>query len=45
MPPKAIEMANAEDVKVKKKAPCGAKSAPYLIFTPTQRYKVGKRAA
>ena len=45
VPPKAIEMVNAEVVKVKNKAPCGGKSVPYLILTPAQRYEVGKRAA
>ena len=45
VPPKAIEMANAEVVKVKNKAPRGSRSVPYLILTPAQRYEVGKRAA
>ena len=45
VPPKAIEMANAEVSKVKNKPPRGARSAPYLILTPAQRYEVGKRAA
>ena len=45
VPPKAIEMANAEVVKVKNKAPRGGRSVPYLILTPAQRYEVGKRAA
>ena len=45
MPPKAIEMANAEEAKVKNKAPRGvARSAPYLFLRPSQRYEVGKRA-
>ena len=38
VPPKAIEMANAKVVKVKNKPPCGTRSVPYLILTPTQRY-------
>ena len=42
VPPKAIEMANAEVVKVKNKAPHGARSVPYLILTPAQRYEVSK---
>ena len=42
--PKAIEMANAEVIKVKNKAPCGARLAPYLTLIPAQRYEVGKRA-
>ena len=39
VPPKAIEMANAEivHVKVKNKAPRGGRSVPYLILTPAQR--------
>ena len=37
VPPKAIEMANAEVVKVKNKAPRGGRSVPYLILTPAQR--------
>ena len=45
VPPKAIEMANAEVVKVKNKARRGSRSVPYLILTPAQRYEVGKRAA
>ena len=45
VPPKAIEMANAEVVKVKNKAPRSSRSVPYLILTPAQRYEVGKRAA
>ena len=31
VPLKAIEMANAEVVKVKNKPPCGTRSAPYLF--------------
>ena len=45
VPPKAIEMTNAEVVKVKNKAPRGSRSVPYLILTPAQRYEVGKIAA
>jgi len=44
VPPKAIEMANAEVIKVKNKVPHGTRSAPYLILTPAQKYEVGKRA-
>ena len=45
VPPKTIELANTEVEKVKNKGPQGARSAPYLILTPTQRFEVGKRAA
>ena len=45
VPPKAIEMANSEVVKVKNKIPRGTRSAPYLILTPAQQCEVGKRAA
>ena len=45
VPPKAIELANTEVEKVKNKGPQGARSAPYLILTPTQRFEVGKRVA
>ena len=41
---KAIEMANAEVVKVRNKPLHGTRLAPYLILTPTQRYEVDKRA-
>ena len=37
VPPKATEMANAEVVMVKNKAPCVGRSVPYLILTPAQR--------
>ena len=37
VPPKAIEMVTAEVAKVKNKAPHGARSAPHLILTPSQR--------
>lgn len=45
VPSKAIELANSEVLKLKNKGPRGARSAPYLILTPAQRYEVGKRAA
>ena len=45
VPPKAIESANTAIKKVKNKGPQGARSAPYLNLTPTQRFQVGKRAA
>ena len=45
VPPQAIELANTEVEKVKNKGPQGARSAPYFILTPAQRFQVGKRAA
>ena len=45
VPPKAIESANTEVEKVKNREPRGARSAPYLILTPAQRFQVGKKAA
>ena len=45
VPPKAIESANTEVEKMKNKRPRGARSAPYLILTSTQRFQVGKGAA
>ena len=45
VPPKAIQLENTEVEKLKNKGPRGARSAPYLILTPVQWYKVGKRAA
>ena len=40
-----LKWQNAKIVKVKNKPPCGTRSVPYLILTPTQRYEMGKRAA
>ena len=45
VPPKAIELANAKVTKVKDGRSGGARSGPYLILSPAQRYKIGKRAA
>ena len=45
VPLKAIEMANAKVVKVKNKPPRGTRVSTIFILTPTQRYKMGKRAA
>ena len=44
VPPKANESANTEVEKVQNKEPRGARSAPYLILTPPQRFQVVKRA-
>ena len=41
----AIESANTEVEKVKNKGPQGARSEPYLILTPANRFQVIKRAA
>ena len=43
VPPKAIELANAEVTKLVGNTPRGR--GPYLYLTGAQRYKVGKRAA
>ena len=45
VPPKAIELANAKVTKVKDRRSGGTRSGPYLIFSPAQRYEIGKRAA
>ena len=45
VPYKANESANTEVKKVQNKGPRGARSAPYLILTPAQRFQVAKRAA
>ena len=45
VPSKANESVNTEVEKVKHKGPQGARSAPYLILTPTQKFQVVKRAA
>ena len=42
VPSKAIELANAKVTSLKEE-PCGR--GPYLIFTPAQRFEVGKQAA
>ena len=45
VPTNAIELPNAEVLKLKDKAPSDNRTGPYLMLTPAQRYEVGKRAA
>ena len=45
VPTNAIELANAEVLKLKDKAPRDNRTGPYLMLTPAQWYEVGKRAA
>ena len=45
VPTTAIELANAEVLKLKDKSPHDSRTGSYLMLTPVQRYEVGKRAA
>ena len=45
VPATAIELANAEVLKLKDKSTRDSRTGPYLMLTPAQRYEVGKRAA
>ena len=45
VPATAIELVNAEVLKLKDKSTCDSRTGPYLMLTPAQRYEVGKRVA
>ena len=41
--PKVIELASTKVAKVKDGTSRGARSGPYLMLSPPQRYEIGKR--